>query len=137
MRLWSLKDLSTSDRTPDVKLFGKKDQPIVSVAFNRNDNNVLTLSLNGALKIIDVRMESNHVRKYEDDHIMEQFLGLGHSKVEVSEDGRIAFVLSPRGQITAYNLNDGRIVGTLNNKSEMIKDFCCYPNSSMIAAIDR
>ena len=57
--------------------------------------------------------------------------------MEVSDDGQLAFVLSPRGQLTAFNLNDGRIVGTLNNKSEMIKDFCGYPNSSMIAAIDR
>jgi hypothetical protein len=42
----------------------------VSVAFNRNDNNVLTLSLNGALKLIDVRMEQN-LKTYEDDTIME------------------------------------------------------------------
>jgi hypothetical protein len=97
---------------------------------------VLTLSLNGVLKLIDVRMEHS-LKTYEDDTIMQQFLGLGHSKVEVSDDGRVAFVLSPRGQLTAFNLNEGRIVGTLNKSEIVIKDFCCYPNSSMIAAIDR
>jgi hypothetical protein len=96
---------------------------------------VLTLSLNGVLKLIDLRMEQSF-KTFEDDSIMEQFLGLGHSKVEISEDGELAFILSPLGQLTAFNLNDGRVVGKLN-KSEMIKDFCCYPNSSKIAAIDR
>ena len=80
-------------------------------------------------------MEQN-LKTYEDYSIMEQFSGLGQSKVKISEDGRLAFIMSPRGQLTAFNLNDGRVVGTLN-KSEMITDFCCYPNSSMIAAIDR
>ncbi len=107
----------------------------MSVAFNRNDNNVLTLSINGALKLIDVRMEQSLIT-FEDDTIMAQFLSLGHSKVEVSEDGQLAFILSPRGQLTSFDLNDGKVIGTLN-KQEMIKDFCCYPNSSKIAAIDR
>ena len=85
----------------------------MSVAFNRNDNNVLTLSINGALKLIDVRMEQS-LKIFEDHNIMEQFLSLGHSKVEVSEDGQLAFILSPRGQLTSFDLNDGKVVAKLN-----------------------
>ena len=74
---------------------------------------MLTLSLNGGLKLVDVRMEQS-LKTYEDDSIMEQFLGLGHSKVKVSEDGQLAFILSPRGLLTSFDLNHGRVVEVLN-----------------------
>ena len=64
-----MKDMNNSAKSTEVKTFGKKGQPIVSVAFDKY-NYVITLSLNGEINHIDIRMEQI-LKTYEEETIME------------------------------------------------------------------
>jgi hypothetical protein len=92
------------------------------------------------MKLFDIRMEKT-VKKFEEDSYMCQMSSLGNSKAAISPGGQLAVVMTPNGQIVAFDINKEEFVGCLGQNDDMgssgssfqykgrtiIKDFAWQP----------
>jgi WD40 repeat protein len=89
-----------------TKEFGEiHDDSITSVLFQKNDGNkILTYSSDGSMKIFDIRMEKT-LKKFEESSYMQSMSSLGNSRALFSSGGQLVVLMTPTGQIVAFDAN--------------------------------
>lgn len=85
------------------------DDSITSLLFTKYDKNrILTNSADGSLKLFDIRMEKI-LKRFTDCDLHSS----GMSKALISSGGQLILVMSPTGQIYAFDLEKEQPVGQL------------------------
>ena len=73
---------------------------------------MLTYSSDATMKLFDIRMEKI-VKKFDDCAYMNCMSSLGQSRALFSYGGQYAVVMTPTGQILAFDINKEEFAGCL------------------------
>lgn len=97
------------------------------------------------MKLIDIRTEKV-VKRFEETDLMTCGT-FGNKKAIISAGGQLAVLITPNGQIVAFDIDKENVVGCLGMKSDengmyknyqtSIRDFSWQPRGNKVATINK